>query len=128
MRLETGTMRFEGGALRLTRTPGRQSNPNTVDFGEIFEREYLDRGFVSFSFTEEDAFFRLLPLGNDCHGRRDAAVCFVSLYRSRLDWRADYDFAKIYTLATFHSTPVIKKDHQRESPRDHIFLEGNVSQ
>jgi hypothetical protein len=55
------SMKYEGGALRLTRTPGRQraNTPNTVSLEDLIHPNNLRSAFVYSFFIENDLLFQV---------------------------------------------------------------------
>ncbi|KAJ7096867.1 hypothetical protein C8R44DRAFT_989147 [Mycena epipterygia] len=65
--------KYEGGALRLTRTPGR-NHVNTVSLGDLIDPKALSAACV-FSFCiEDDYFFQHFPLKTNTNHREHCLV------------------------------------------------------
>ncbi|KAJ6577601.1 tyrosyl-DNA phosphodiesterase-domain-containing protein [Mycena capillaripes] len=54
-------MKYEGGALRITRTPGRHHTPNTVSLEDLIHSDDLSSAFVHSFFIENDLLFQYFP-------------------------------------------------------------------
>ncbi|KAM0754074.1 phospholipase D/nuclease [Meredithblackwellia eburnea MCA 4105] len=109
------TMRYQNGALRLTRTSGRASNRNAVGWKDIFEKDSIVGMFSNFFFIENDALFRHLPLG---HGSRKAEIIIGRDIR--------YD-DQIVTAASSSKTSFNQKEHQdlsRDLAKRYRFMHG----
>lgn len=56
------TMAFPNGALRITRTPGRQNQKNCINLGDLIHKEHLVSACIYAFFIARDELFRHLPL------------------------------------------------------------------
>ncbi|KAJ7704702.1 tyrosyl-DNA phosphodiesterase-domain-containing protein [Mycena metata] len=63
MKLPQLDAKYEGGALRNTRTPGRNSanTPNTISMGDLIHTDYLCAGLVFAFCIENDLLFSYFP-------------------------------------------------------------------
>lgn len=55
------SMKYAGGALRITRTPGRQNTPNTVSLDDLIHPNYLSSALVYSFFIENEHLFQVIP-------------------------------------------------------------------
>lgn len=55
-------MLYPNGALRITRTPGREGAKNTVSLGDLVKKEHLQSACIFAFFIAQDELFRHLPL------------------------------------------------------------------
>ncbi|KAJ7870435.1 tyrosyl-DNA phosphodiesterase-domain-containing protein [Mycena leptocephala] len=55
------SMKYAGGALRITRTPGRQNTPNTVSLDDLIHPNYLSSALVYSFFIENEHLFQYFP-------------------------------------------------------------------
>lgn len=53
---------FPNGALRITRTPGRQKDKNCVNLGDVIHKKHLISACIFSFFIAKDELFRYLPL------------------------------------------------------------------
>lgn len=73
-------MQYEGGATRVTRTPGRHqqgstARRNTVSLGDLVKMQGLKTAFISSYCIGQDEFFDFLPFNrNGPHSLRDVPV------------------------------------------------------
>lgn len=56
------TTSFRNGALRITRTPGRQNDKNCINLGDVIHKEHLVSACIFSFFIANDELFRHLPL------------------------------------------------------------------
>ncbi|KAF7367003.1 Peptide hydrolase [Mycena sanguinolenta] len=61
---EKPKMKYENGALRLTRTPGRRHAPNTVSLADLIHPDFLCSAIVYAFFIENDHVFQFFPFEN----------------------------------------------------------------
>ncbi|KAL8279844.1 hypothetical protein RQP46_007694 [Phenoliferia psychrophenolica] len=62
---------YPNGAIRLTKTQGRNNNPNAIGWNGIFVRKAIEAMYCHFFFIGQDEFYRHLPLGLN---ERDAEI------------------------------------------------------
>jgi len=55
-------MSFRGGAIRITRTPGRTNDKNTVSLPDIIKKQHLVSACIFSFFNAQDELFQHLPL------------------------------------------------------------------
>lgn len=60
--LSTSSMRYSGGAIRITRTPGRQQAGNCVNLEDIIDKRSLVSACVFSFYIGDQELFRHLPL------------------------------------------------------------------
>jgi hypothetical protein len=53
------SMKYADGALRITRTPGRQSTRNTVSLDDLIEPKYLSAAMIYSYFIEPGYLFEV---------------------------------------------------------------------
>lgn len=56
------TIAFPNGALRITRTPGRKTQKNCINLGDLIHKDHLVSACVYAFFIARDELFRHLPL------------------------------------------------------------------
>lgn len=61
------SMAFPNGALRITRTPGRQNAKNCVNLADIIHKEHLVSACVFSFFIANEELFQHLPLSRSSH-------------------------------------------------------------
>lgn len=58
------SMAFPNGAVRITRTPGRQSDKNCVNLGDLIQKDHLVSACVYSFFIAREELFRHLPFSH----------------------------------------------------------------
>ena len=97
-------MKYENGALRISKTPGRHSHKNAIGWSDIFVRSAITSTFCNFFFVAQDEFFRYLPLG-----RNESRPVQVIIGR---DIGYDPKHAAACSAADVEDKPALKKaDH-----------------
>lgn len=61
-------MAFPNGAVRITRTPGRQSDKNCVNLGDLIQKDQLVSACVYSFFIAREEVFRHLPFSHSSDG------------------------------------------------------------
>ncbi|KAJ7349815.1 tyrosyl-DNA phosphodiesterase-domain-containing protein [Mycena albidolilacea] len=72
------SMKYADGALRITRTPGRQNTRNTVSLDDLIEPKYLSAAMIYSYFIEPGYLFeRFLPLKTGYHLYRPHVPIYI---------------------------------------------------
>ena len=70
------TMAYPNGAIRITRTPGRQNDKNCVNLADIIHKDYLVSACIYAFFIADEELLRYLPVSRSSDAMRVSSPPF----------------------------------------------------